>query len=109
MSWLLLIFPLLFIMLLFPDGRPPSPRWRWVFRAGLGLVTFFLIWLLFAPFFTLTELGDWTIVNPIGFLPVNTPFLDTAWSVAIGYPDPSLCGRALRPLSPGHWCRAAAD
>jgi len=83
MSWLLLIFPLIFIMLLFPDGRTPSPAWRWVPRAGLGMVAFFLLWSLFAPSFTLTEPGDWTIANPIGFLPANTPFIDTIWSVAI--------------------------
>jgi hypothetical protein len=82
-SWLLLIFPILFIMLLFPDGRPPSPRWRWVLRAGLGMVAFFYIWSLFWPTFTLTELDDWTIVNPIGFQSADTPFLETAWFVAL--------------------------
>jgi signal transduction histidine kinase len=36
--WTLGLFPLLIILpLLFPDGRLPSPRWRWLFWAGIGI------------------------------------------------------------------------
>jgi signal transduction histidine kinase len=36
--WAFSIFPLLIILpLVFPDGRLPSPRWRWLSWAGIGI------------------------------------------------------------------------
>ena len=82
-GWLLLIFPLFFTMLLFPDGRPPSPRWRWILVAGLGMCAFIIIFGLSSPTFTLPDNTDWVVANPIGFLPASIMFPDTAWFIAL--------------------------
>jgi N-terminal 7TM region of histidine kinase len=57
----LLLLGLMF--LLFPDGRPPSPRWRWVLwtYAGIGLV-----WI------------TWTAVITVGAVMSHHPQVDSA-------------------------------
>lgn len=64
--WLpLLSLVLVFIPLLFPDGRLPSPRWRWLTR----LVTLSLVGTVVPSMFMPTLHGqdvDYAIRNPIG-------------------------------------------
>ena len=66
--WSLGLFPLLILLpLIFPDGRLPSPRWRWLAWAGVGisLLAFVTIGFGTATF----ELGDVgptiTVANPL--------------------------------------------
>ena len=44
-NWLLLVFPLMFIMVLFPTGRPLTPRWRWLIYVGLVIMTAFILFI----------------------------------------------------------------
>ncbi|MBE2224804.1 MAG: hypothetical protein IAF02_24905, partial [Anaerolineae bacterium] len=66
-NWLLLVFPLMFIMVLFPTGRPLSRRWGWLLYFGLGLA------LLIVGITTISDPlmpgsgADWSVTNPIGF------------------------------------------
>jgi len=59
------LLPLLF--LLFPDGRPPSHRWRWATRALLGGMGLALVSFLFrpGPFNNWVQLGI-LYENPLG-------------------------------------------
>lgn len=68
-NWLLLVFPLMFIMILFPTGRPLSQRWGWLSVFGMVLAS---ILILFSTFSQTLAPGsgaaEWSYRNPIGFL-----------------------------------------
>ena len=65
--WLWYIFPLLFIPLFFPTGKPLTPRWRWVVVLGIGLCLYFILFITFSADFGHVE-QLWLVPNPIGFL-----------------------------------------
>jgi hypothetical protein len=66
-DWLALIFPLILIALLFPTGRPPSPRWRGVLVLAAGLCIIFIFVSTFVKELQPIE-ENWSVPNPIGFL-----------------------------------------
>jgi hypothetical protein len=78
-AWILFIFPILLIPLLFPSGRPPSPRWRWVVIYALVLVAIFIFLASLAQNFQSTTHG-WFVPNPVGFIP-NTSFVELIISI----------------------------
>ena len=60
-GWLLIVA---FLLLLFPTGRLPSPRWRPVWWAAVGYMAFFTLVIWLSP-----ESGDFRLVsvrNPLG-------------------------------------------
>ncbi len=68
-NWLLLIFPLLYILLLFPNGRPPTPRWQWVGVAGIVWAVLFV---LMATLSQRLSTPGLVLDNPIGVLKKDT-------------------------------------
>ena len=60
--WLAVIVHLPFLLLLFPDGRLPSPRWRWLVRAVAGLGLLALAFGVFLP----GQMGVVPVENPLG-------------------------------------------
>jgi len=71
-SWLLLFFPVLALALLFPNGQPPTRRWRWVGKALIAWAGLLVI----LDTLTLTIRSETTpslaLANPIGLLREDT-------------------------------------
>jgi hypothetical protein len=67
-NWLLLVIPILFILVLFPTGKPLTPRWRWLIVLGITVSLTMIVGSTFADEFN-TDYG--MIANPIGFLPFD--------------------------------------
>jgi hypothetical protein len=69
-TWLFAIFPVFFIALLFPTGKPLTPRWRWAVAYAISLLIIFFSFAFFdktlAPDASLYGV-DWSIPNPLGF------------------------------------------
>ena len=67
-SWIPVLFPIFLILLHFPTGRPPTPKWNWVNWLAGGLWLYFILLVAFKD--TIGPLSEaWTISNPIGFIP----------------------------------------
>jgi hypothetical protein len=73
---------LIFTPLLFPDGRPPSPRWRfvvWGAGSALALVT------LLAAFRERIEFQGVSMDNPVGIPGIEDPEKSTLGSILFGF------------------------
>ena len=84
-SWIpIVVLPVTFLLLLFPDGHLPSPRWRWfAWSLGVGLtVIFFAILLDPAP---MQESPVPGAANPIGIEAIS-PFLEAAQFLIVVIP-----------------------
>ena len=84
-SWVpIVVLPVTFLLLLFPDGHLPSPRWRWfAWVLGVGLtVVYFAILLDPGP---LEESPVPNVPNPLGIDALG-PFLDVAQATILVIP-----------------------
>ena len=70
-NWVLLIFPLLYILVLFPTGHLLSSHWRWLLYLitfeGLAIPIFTTFGRSLAP----PQYENWSFSNPLGFLTIE--------------------------------------
>ena len=77
-NWVLLIFPLLYLLLLFPTGRLLSPRWHWLLYYITAVMLTIPILGMFGQPLAPASKEEWGFTNPIGFINpdwVNAYFL----------------------------------
>ena len=74
-KWVLLIFPLLYLLLIFPTGRLLSSRWRWLLYYITALMLTIPILETIGQRLAPASKKEWGFPNPIGFINLN--FVDT--------------------------------
>src|SRR5215213_4646518 len=86
-AWILYAGCIALSLLLFPNGRPPSRRWRWLARLSVFLTIAGAVWVAFSPG-VIGNLGS--IRNPLGieglpsgFKPVQTIMLALLFVAAL--------------------------
>lgn len=88
-SWLFLIYPIFHMLLVFPDGKLVSPRWRWLVALELLMVSVFTVATAIGETLgAFDEASDsfiWTIENPIGLVPdeVVESLFGGVWSLGL--------------------------
>ncbi len=88
-----LVIALLLLPLLFPDGRPPTPRWRLLVAFSALVVVVSALPDMLAP----GNLGPTSIANPTGW-PGDPTVLDTAARLGLGLGIAMLVGSLLMPV-----------
>ena len=100
-NWLggLGFLPLGLLLLVFPTGRLPSPRWRQVLWLLVGSTAYLVVKLMFEPMLSLqiSQTETVQIANPVASLPVVSRVI-LPYAVALFSSFAALAAAALAPL-----------